>query len=239
MRKLSSNLKPIDQQLASTSSDDLLKRCMTLQTELDFITTNEVEHLMLHSGSRYYEHGNKSGRLLAHQLCRQAALRLIPHIKDGSGVLQEDPVAVNSVFSSFYESLYKSELSSDPADMHTFLDELQFPSIYPELVNQLHSTLTIQEINSALQNMQNNKAPGPEEFPVRFFKAFQAQLTPILHLVYLESLSLCSLPPTLRQASINVLLKKDKDPDICTTYRPISLMHIDTKILAKSLARRL
>lgn len=45
-----------------------------------------------------------------------------------------------------------------------------------------------------------------------------------------------SLPPTLRQASINVLPKKDKDPDLCASYRPISLINVDAKILAKALA---
>lgn len=129
-----------------------------------------------------------AGRLLAHQLRRQAASHLIPHIKDGSGALQEDLDVINSVFSSFYESLYKSELSSDLADMHTFLDDLQFPSINPELVNQLGSALTIQELNSALQNMQNNKAPGPDGFTIGFFKAFHAKLIPLLHSVYLSNL---------------------------------------------------
>ena len=140
---------------------------------------------------------------------------------------------------SFHLFMNASELSSEPADMHTFLDELQFPSVNPELVTQLDSALTIQELNLASQSMQNNKAPGPDGFPVEFFKAFRAKLIPLLHSVYVESLSLGCLPPTLRQASISVLLKKDKDPDLCTSYRPISLMNVDTKILAKALACRL
>ena len=86
-----------------------------------------------------------------------------------SGALQEDLDVINSVFSSFYESLYASELSSEPADMHTFLDELQFPSVNPELVTQLDSALTIQELSLASQSMQNNKAPGHDGFPVEFF----------------------------------------------------------------------
>lgn len=52
---------------------------MTLQTELDLITTNEAERLLLHSRSRYFEHGT----LLAHQLRRQVS-HLIARIKDGS-----------------------------------------------------------------------------------------------------------------------------------------------------------
>lgn len=156
IQKLLSDLESVDQQLATAPSDDLSKRHVVLQTELDLITSNEAEHLLLHSRSRCNEHGDKPGRLLAYQLRRQAASRLIPRNKDGVGTLQEDPAVINSVFSSFYESLYNSEVSPDQADMHTFLDELQFPSINPELVDQLDYALTAQELNSALQNMQND-----------------------------------------------------------------------------------
>lgn len=57
--------------------------------------------------------------------------------------------------------------------------------------------------------------------------------------VYNESLQVGSLPLTLRQASISLLLKKDKDPDLCGSYRPLSLLNVDAKILAKALASRL
>ena len=44
-------------------------------------------------------------------------------------------------------------------------------------------------------------------------------------------------PPTLSQATISLLLKKDKDPLSCGNYRPISLPCADVKLLAKMLAR--
>uniref|UniRef100_A0A8C5D9N9 Reverse transcriptase domain-containing protein n=1 Tax=Gouania willdenowi TaxID=441366 RepID=A0A8C5D9N9_GOUWI len=238
IQTLLTELKSLDQQLAVIQTTDLFRRRVAIQTELDLITTNEAERLLLHSRCKYYEHGDKSGRLLAHQLRRQAASRLIPRIKNDSGALVEDPALINSVFSSFYESLYSSEFS-DSTDMHAFLDDLTFPTVNSEALNQLNSKLTVAELNLALQNMQNNKAPGPDGFPVEFFKTFHSKLIPILHSVYIESLSCGNLPPTLRQASISVLLKKDKDPQLCSSYRPISLMNVDSKILAKALARRL
>lgn len=41
------------------------------------------------------------------------------------------------------------------------------------------------------------------------------------------------------EASVSVLLKNNKDPDFCTSYRPISLMNVETEILAKALAYKL
>lgn len=57
--------------------------------------------------------------------------------------------------------------------------------------------------------------------------------------MYNESLDHGSLPPTLSQASITFLLKKGKDPESCTSYRPLSLLNVDVKILAKVLATHL
>lgn len=47
------------------------------------------------------------------------------------------------------------------------------------------------------------------------------------------------LPPTLRQAMITLILKPGKPPAECSSFRPISLMGVDTKILCKVLAKRL
>ncbi len=55
----------------------------------------------------------------------------------------------------------------------------------------------------------------------------------------LDSLNNGCLPPTLRQSCISLILKKDKDPHECGLYRPISLLNVDVKILAKMLAKRL
>ena len=54
-----------------------------------------------------------------------------------------------------------------------------------------------------------------------------------------ESYSSGHLPETLNQAFICLLHKKGKDPLCCQSYRPISLLNLDYKILAKTLARRL
>lgn len=217
IQKLSADLESVDQQLAASTSPDLLRRRVVLKTELDLITTNEAERLLLHSQAKYYEYGDKSGRLLAHQLRRQAASRLVPRVRDESGMLVEEPDLINSVFSSFHKSLYSSEFPSDLTDMDAFLQDLDFPDMSTDAIDQLDSPLTTQELTLALQSMQNNKAPGPDGFPVEFFKAFHNQLIPLLHAVYVESLSNSSLPFTLRQASISILLKKGKDPELCTS----------------------
>ena len=71
----------------------------------------------------------------------------------------------------------------------------------------------------------------------RFFKTFSVTLAPLLLSVFKESLS--SLAPTMREATISLILKKDKNPLHCSSDRPISLLITDVKLLAKLLAQRL
>lgn len=47
------------------------------------------------------------------------------------------------------------------------------------------------------------------------------------------------LPKTLGEAYISLILKEGKSPDICSSYRPISLLNVDRKLLSKILAMRL
>lgn len=87
--------------------------------------------------------------------------------------------------------------------------------------------------------MQNGKSPSPDGFPSEFFKKFSKELSPILLSVYQESFASGMLPQTMRQATISLILKKDKPPLECGSYRPLSLLNVDNKILAKMIAKRL
>lgn len=85
-------------------------------------------------------------RLLAHQLRRQAASRMIPQIKDSLDMLHRDPTTINSVFHSFYSSLYESEAPPDTTEMNLFLDNFDFPAINADVAQKLDLPLTVEEI---------------------------------------------------------------------------------------------
>lgn len=87
--------------------------------------------------------------------------------------------------------------------------------------------------------MNNGRFPGPDGYRVEFFKRFSDQLAPLLREMFNHSSKQGTLPPTLTQASISVIFKKGKDPLSCASYRPVSLLLVDVKILTKILARRL
>lgn len=149
---------------------------------------------------------------MAHQLKRQTASRLIPQVRDQDQNIVTNPKEINNTFATFYSTLYTSEFPSDVTNMNSFLDNLELPSIEPGDREGLDRTLTQSEIITAIGDMRTGKSPGPDGYPPEFFKKFKDKLAPIMLEVFNESLGNGSLPPTLTQAKITLLLKKDKDP---------------------------
>ena len=88
--------------------------------------------------------------------------------------------------------------------------------------------------------MRSGKAPGPDGFPNEWFKTVKNKLCPRLVKTYNYSFNIADhLPETMSLASISLILKKSKDPEDPASYRPISLINVDAKVLAKGLTLRL
>ncbi|CAJ0952032.1 unnamed protein product [Ranitomeya imitator] len=87
--------------------------------------------------------------------------------------------------------------------------------------------------------MANGKAPGVDGFPAEIYKNFGEVLIPKLRVLLEDSRSGGRLPASMREAIIVVIPKEGKDPTQPDSYRPISLLTTDVKLLAKVLAMRL
>ena len=235
---LTNSILDLDRTYSANPSPELYKKRLDLQNKFNLLSTRKAEKLLLHNRGTLYEYGDKASRLLAHQLKQKAASRLIPQIQNQTGNLLSDPSDINLAFKSFYSALYQSELP-DETDINTFFENLEIPSVNQEDAQRLDNPIELEEIIRAISSMQSGKAPGPDGFPTEFFKKFSGILAPLLLNVYNESMEHGFLPTTLTQASISLLLKKGKDPTNCGSYRPISLLNVDVKILAKILALRL
>lgn len=237
--ELTGLISQLDHQHSVAPSPDLYKERLVLQTEFNLITTQQAERMIQKSRGRWYEHGEKSSKLLAHQLRKSETTQLISEIKTQNGLVSTNPKDINETFQSFYSTLYQSEsLQSQPL-FNNFFANLTMPTLKPEFKDQLEEQISVEEIKLSIVAMQSGKSPGPDGYPVEFFKVFKDSLAPLLRYMYIESFGVSLLPPTLRQANISLLLKPNKNPLECTSYRPISLLNVDFKILSKLLALRL
>lgn len=179
-----------------------------------------------------------ASKLLCHQLRQSVADGQIAEITTPAGGCTSDQMSINDQFRKFYENLYSSDICDDFCSTD-FFQSLQLPRLSSVEAASLDGDISEIAISQAITLMSSGKAPGPDGFPIEFYKKFSVQLLPVLCKVYAEALQRGSLPPTMSQAVISVLLKKGKKHRLCDLYRPVSLVCCDNKILAKVLALRL
>ena len=215
-----------------------LQTVTQLKFEYNSILTEKVEFGLFRARQKYFESGDKAGKLLASYIKHKELSSSISSVQS-MGSLLTKPVDINNAFREFYKGLYTSATDSSQEEMVNFLNKLNLPTLNLDQREMLDAPITEEEIRETILNMPSGKAPGPDGFTTEFFKCFCTELSPLLLSMYTEALDKGVLPPTLSQALISLILKKDKDPADCNSYRPISLISVDVKILSKILANRL
>lgn len=234
--RLLQDIKKVDERYAIKQDPTLYKERLRLQTEFDLISTTKVRTSLLKARQRFFESGDKAGKLLTHQGRVEATSRLIRAVKLNTSNISTDPQIINDTFSEYYTSLYMSDNPCPPNDI---LDNIVFPQVSEDEAKMLGAPITTAEVLNAVKSLQSGKSPGPDGFTAEYYKCFANLLVPYLTDMYNEARTSGHLPRTLSEASISLLLKKDKDPLLCGSYRPISLLNVDFKILSKVLALRL
>lgn len=119
----------LDRRYAIAPTPELHKDRLSLQTEYNLLTTRDAEQLLLRTRGALYEHGDKAGCLLAHQLKSRSASRLIPQICDSSDLSTTYPERINEAFMSFYSQLDISESPEDTSMMSDFFSNQTIPQI--------------------------------------------------------------------------------------------------------------
>lgn len=136
-----------------------------------------------------------------------------------------------------YSSLYAPDLIRKSITQK-FLDKLYLPSVTPSQLKTLNAPISISEISKTIRLLAPNKAPGADGFTGEFYKTLCETIKPTLLSVNNGIWTCGPYLPTGNQVIIKLLSKKRKISPL-GSYRPISLLNLDIKILSKIAATRL
>ena len=101
------------------------------------------------------------------------------------------------------------------------------------------SELTLLEIKKAIKELAINKTPRPDGLPNEFYKIFFEDISDLLYMSYLEAFKNGFLFESQWQGVIRLIPKKGKDLTDIKSWRPLSPLNSDYKILAKVIANKL
>ncbi|XP_020250854.1 uncharacterized protein LOC109828236 [Asparagus officinalis] len=148
-------------------------------------------------------------------------------ITDGEGIIQE--------FISFYKNLMGSKTVTPKPDCNVIskgicLNEAQAIA--------LSSSVTREEIKTAVFSMDDNKAPGPDGFNMSFYKSAWSIIGDEVSQAILDFFRTGKLLGMINSTSIS-LIPKVKCPKTPSDFRPIACCNCLYKIISKILANRI
>lgn len=161
----------------------------------------------------------------------------IKEIKNSEGTLLSNTDEILDEVHKFYKDLYScTEIDKNSANE---LLENVSERVNDEDMEMLESDITMDEIKSALFTMAKNKSPGPCGLTVEFFCKFFHLFEEIFSKVFKVIENGKILSRSMRHGIINLVYKNKGDKNLLKNFRPISLLCVDYKIIARIMSNRL
>ena len=155
--------------------------------------------------------------------------------KDGKILKNSD-----EILDEIYEH-YKNLFSCTKINESKMLEISSFISkqVSDEQKQFLDSEITSEEIFKSLHEMSKNKSPGGDGITVSFYCKFFHHFGEILKKVFDVIQKEGKMTRSMRHGIITLIYKNKGDKNLLKNYRPISLLAVDYKILARIMANRL
>ena len=235
------DIEEVDKQICDDlDNEELLIEKDTLIQALNDILNKETQGLMVRSRIRWAEEGEKSSRYFCNLEKRMGEKKSIFKLKDDKNAFILKLEKIMEEIYSFYKALYAKE---NDVGLHSvmdkFLDGIEIPQLSDIDKLFLETPISKQELYDTLISMKHNKSPGLDGLPVEFYIVFWKDLCDMLLNSYNFSLQNGFMSLSQRNGVITLIPKKDKDLLYLKNFRPITLLTVDYKILAKMLANRL
>lgn len=155
--------------------------------------------------------------------------RIASVVRD-DGTRSTDADATVTRFTAFFESLFMTEVSTPTGDapVSTLVSDL--PQAPEERGSPLCCPVTTDEWGAVVCGMKSGSAPGPDGLPI--YKTFWPVLNPVLVSLVNEFLQSGQVPSSFKRGRVALLPKgSGSDPGHPISYRPNTLLNVDSKIL--------
>lgn len=237
-KRLSSDLQEVENNVQNDSSNiDLVSQVISAKDALRKHQQFRICGAKIRSRAHWIQNGDRGSKfffnLLKQKQTKESIDRLLIDNQDIS-----DPVIINQAFADYYRNLFTSEDSMEAVVLRNKCKPLIPNMLDNDDITILSKDISFDKVEKAINSLNNDKAPSPDGLPVEFYKANISWICKDLHDIYVEAIANGSLGPKINSDIIK-LLPKDGDKALIKNWRPITLLNVSYKILAKILALRL
>ena len=194
-----------------------------------------IEGLIVRSRTQWHEEGEKSSKYFLSLEKRNASKKSIQLIEN-EGKTITNSRAILSLFTHALREKYNDQGHIEPNV--NFIRRNLSEVLTENEKNALDEHLTFQELTTALGCMKKGRTPGSNGFSVDFFRCFWQTLGVFLHRACISSFSEGTTLPTHRESLITLIPKSGRPSNSLKSWRPISLLNVDYKIISTAIANR-
>ena len=119
--------------------------------------------------------------------------------------------------------------------MDNLLDRFKIAKLNQDQINGLNSPITHKEIEAIINNLPNQKSPGPDNFCTEFYQTLKENLIPIHYKIFHKIETGGTIQNLIYDYKVRSIPKSHKDPTKKKFFRPISHMKIDADMVKISI----
>ena len=159
-------------------------------------------------------------------------------VKDDKILVDENEI-LNRI-QCFCEDLYTSKTLLNEDKFNEFVEDLNIPQLTDEQRESIDHQVTKEECKEVLKSFSSNKNPGCDGFTKEFYDIFFETVGDDLVNSYSAAFKAGELSISQKRGVITLIPKDDEYIIIILeNWRPITLLNMDEKIIAKIIAKRI
>lgn len=202
---------------------------------MSHINREEEIKWRLKSRQLWLQDGDKNTFFFHKQATARKIRNNVSSILDNEGNQHDTQEAIRRVATDYYRELItETKGEEDYADFLQYLPKGLIKEMNDNIVKEMEE----EEMRRTILAMNPDKAPGPDGFPIFFYKAFwgliKKDLTKMIRWIHRKGKI-----GGYTNATFLALIPKEKSPTSFARFRPISLCNSSYKIMAKILASHL
>ena len=214
-----------------------VEKMKKIQEELDKWYTNRSKGAFVRSREKWLEQGEKSTKYFLQLEKRNGKKKEINCVKKGDKLIKQGQKILNEIH-RYFKHVYSKEDDCSFSNFKKYVDDSGIKFLTEEEAITCEGPVTEKECFEALLSMGNNKAPGSDGLSAEFYRCFWGDVKQLLVASLNEGYNRQELSFSQKQAIITLIHKKG-DRRCLDNWRPISLLNLDYKILARVLSKRL